>query len=335
MDEIKKKTFVRKVALEAETAAKRKRKRPKGYLGCILGLTIGIAGLAAARLGHLWVGFDIFSQFTPQFMFLIVAFTLGLFTPYGKVLTAAVLLVVLVAGYSMWPYYVSANPSVISTVKEGERELRVASYNTWLKNDRVEDVRAEIARLDADVIVLVELGPNKLGLFDQLLSQYPYQAKCSDPTHCNFGILSKFPLTKIGDRMLWQGPPYIRVSLGPEFGGVSIYGVHTTRFPHSRAQLEQMRALATELDAITGHRIVMGDFNATPYSRVTQTFASQGNFLRLTNLPTWPARTGMPQVAIDHIFVSPGIRQLESEGIGNGAGSDHFPIYMKLAVPVP
>ena len=62
MDEIKKKTFVRKDALEAETAAKRKRKRPKGYLGCILGLTIGIAGLAAARLGHLWVGFDIFSH---------------------------------------------------------------------------------------------------------------------------------------------------------------------------------------------------------------------------------------------------------------------------------
>jgi hypothetical protein len=68
VDEIKKKKFVRKDALEAEAAAKRKRKRPKGYLGCILGLTIGIAGLAAARLGHLWVGFDIFSQFTPQFM---------------------------------------------------------------------------------------------------------------------------------------------------------------------------------------------------------------------------------------------------------------------------
>ncbi len=88
MDEIKKKTFVRKDALEAEAAAKRKRRRPKGYLGCILGLSIGIAGLAAARLGHLWVGFDIFSQFTPQFMFLILAFAIGLFAPHGKVLTA-------------------------------------------------------------------------------------------------------------------------------------------------------------------------------------------------------------------------------------------------------
>ena len=135
MDEIKKKTFVRKVALEAETAAKRKRKRPKGYLGCILGLTIGIAGLAAARLGHLWVGFDIFSQFTPQFMFLIVAFTLGLFTPYGKVLTAAVLLVVLVAGYSMWPYYSRIH---VLTQSRKLRELRVASYNPS-KNDRIEE----------------------------------------------------------------------------------------------------------------------------------------------------------------------------------------------------
>jgi endonuclease/exonuclease/phosphatase (EEP) superfamily protein YafD len=329
-----KKKLVRKAVLEAEVAAKKK-KRPKGYLGCVLGLSVGLGGLAAARLGHLWVGFDIFSQFTPQFIFLVVAFCIGLFMPRGKVLTAVVLLVGMVVSYSMWPYYASAHPSILSTVKEGERELRVATFNTWLLNDKVDEVRAEIARIDADVIVLIELGPNKRVLFDQLNSLYPYEAKCSDPTHCNFAILSKYPLTKIGDRMLWEGPPYIRASLGSEFGNLSIYGVHTTRFPHSRAQFEQVRALAAELDSVTGHYIVMGDFNATPYSRVTQTLASQANLQRLTNLPTWPARIGFPQVSIDHIFVNPGIRQLESESIGDGAGSDHFPIYMKLAVPVP
>ena len=330
-----KKIYVRKAALEAEAAAvAKKRKRPKGYLGCVLGLSIGIAGLAAARLGQLWVAFDVFSQLTPQFMFLIVAFTIGLFMPHGKVLTAAVLLVGLLAVYSMWPYYVSSEAAVLSTVKSGERELRVASFNTWIGNDKVEEVKAEIARIDADVIVLVELGPNKRVIFDQLGLQYPYQAKCSDITHCNFGILSKFPLTKIGDRMIWEGPPYIRASLGPEFGGLSIYGVHTTRFPHSRAQFAQIKAMAAELDAITGNYIVMGDVNATPYSRVTQTLASQANLTRLTNLPTWPARTGLPQIAIDHIYVTPGIRQLESQSIGNSAGSDHFPIIMKLAVPL-
>jgi endonuclease/exonuclease/phosphatase (EEP) superfamily protein YafD len=334
VDEIKKKKFVRKDALDAEAAAKRKRKRPKGYLGCILGLSIGLAGLAAARLGHLWVAFDVFSQFTAQFVFLVLAFGLGLFMPRGKVLTAVVFLVAMFAGYSMWPYYVSSHPSILSTIKEGERELRVASYNTWLDNDKIDEVKAEIERLDADVIVLVELGPNKRVLFDQLISRYPYQAKCSDPTHCNFGILSKYPLTKIGDRMIWAGPRYIRASLGPEFGGLSIYGVHTTRFPHSRAQFVQIQALVDELNTVTGRYVVMGDFNATPYSRVTQTLASQGNLQRLTTLPTWPARVGLPQISIDHAFVSTGIRQLESESIGNSAGSDHFPIYLKLAVPL-
>ena len=78
----------------------------------------------------------------------------------------------------------------------------------------------------------------------------------------------------------------------------------------------------------------LGDMNATPYSRVTATLAAQANLTRLTNLPTWPATIGLPQIAIDHIFVSDGIRQLESQSIGNSAGSDHFPIFMKLAIPV-
>ncbi|MGB8315459.1 MAG: endonuclease/exonuclease/phosphatase family protein, partial [Aestuariivirga sp.] len=284
MNETKKKV-VRKAAPEAEVAP-RKKTRPRGYLGCILGLSLGLAGLAAARLGHLWVAFDIFSQFTPQFMFLVVAFSIGLFMPHGKVLAALVLLVGMVASYSMWPYYVSSNPSILSTVKEGERELRVASFNTWLLNDRIDEIKTEITRIDADVIVLIELGPNKRVIFDQLNAQYPFQAKCSDTTHCNFGILSKYPLTKIGDRMIWEGPPYIRATLGPEFGNLSIYGVHTTRFPHSRAQFEQVRALASELDAVMGHYLVMGDFNSTPYSRVIQTLATQANLQRLTNLPT-------------------------------------------------
>lgn len=328
-----KKRVVRKATPQPAEVAPKKKKRSKGNLGCILGLCIGLAGIAAARLGQLWIAFDVFSQFTPQFIFLVVVFAIGLFMPRGKVLTALALLVAVIAAYSMWPFYASLSGSVLNTVKAGERELTVASFNTWIGNDRVEEVKAEIERLNADVIVLVELGPNKRVIFDQVLTQYPYQAKCSDTTYCNFGILSKYPLTKIGDRMLWEGPPYIRASLGPEYGGLSIYGVHTTRFPHSKAQFMQIKALAAELDAIPGAIVVMGDFNSTPYSRVTQTLASQANLTLLTALPTWPANIGLPQIAIDHIFVSKGIRQLESQKIGNSAGSDHFPIIMKLAIP--
>ena len=57
------------------------------------------------------------------------------------------------------------------------------------------------------------------------------------------------------------------------------------------------------------------------------------NLIRLTNLPSWPSLVGLPQIAIDHIFVSPGIRLLEAEQIGEAAGSDHYPVTVRIAVP--
>jgi len=77
----------------------------------------------------------------------------------------------------------------------------------------------------------------------------------------------------------------------------------------------------------------MGDFNATPFSRILGVLQDSANLMRLTNLPTWPSQAGLPQIAIDHIFVSPGIRQLEAGQIGEPAGSDHYPVTVRIAVP--
>jgi endonuclease/exonuclease/phosphatase (EEP) superfamily protein YafD len=58
------------------------------------------------------------------------------------------------------------------------------------------------------------------------------------------------------------------------------------------------------------------------------------NLSRVTFLPTWPAAAGLPQIAIDHIFISPGIRLLEAARIGEAAGSDHYPVTARIAVPL-
>ena len=69
----------------------------------------------------------------------------------------------------------------------------------------------------------------------------------------------------------------------------AVFGVHSTRFPHQRSQLIQFIELAKYVDKSPGERIVMGDFNATPYSRLLQTFQRNSGLNRLTNLPTWSA----------------------------------------------
>ena len=68
-------------------------------------------------------------------------------------------------------------------------------------------------------------------------------------------------------------------------------------------------------------------------SQLLTVLQDNANLRRLTTLPTWPSHVSLPQIAIDHIFASPGIRQLEAEQIGEPAGSDHYPVTVRIAVP--
>ena len=129
-------------------ASPKPKKRRRGVVGCIIGIALGLAGLAGARLAQLWIAFDVFTQFSPQFMFVVVAFAIGLFSPRAKILSSSIMLIVFLISQSMWPYYASSHVSELSKVAAGERELKVASFNAWLGNKDVEAVKAEIARID-------------------------------------------------------------------------------------------------------------------------------------------------------------------------------------------
>lgn len=327
-----------------ERTAPRKPRKP-GQFECKLGVLLGLAGLVASRLGQLWIAFDVFAQFTLQFAVVTVAFLAGFLVPRGKLLTAFILFVAGIAAIGIWPQLASQAPRTLDMAKAGERELKVASFNSWYESRTPGLVRAEIERLDADVITLVEISPSgRDEMFTALRARYPYQATCFETAYCNLAILSKLPIAATEARIAWDGPPLIMAKLGPEAGNLTVFGVHTIRFPHSRAQYQQVGALVAWLTTIPGRKLVMGDFNATPFSRIPQLIARNAGLKRLTDLPSWPARltwspdwpplAHVPQMAIDHIFASPELRQLETEQLGEPAGSDHFPVSLRLAVPL-
>jgi endonuclease/exonuclease/phosphatase (EEP) superfamily protein YafD len=222
---------------------------------------------------------------------------------------------------------------VLAEAAPGERALSVASFNTLWVNDDADSVRAEIERLDADVVTLIEVSPAKKRILAELKARYPYQTDCLSVDYCQLAILSKLPIAESASRGRWRGPPYLMAKLGPQAGGLTVMAVHTLRFPHSRAQFRQATELAKVVEALAGPKLVMGDFNATPFSRVLSVIEKGANLARVTFLPTWPATAGLPQIAIDHIFISPGIRLLEAARIGEPAGSDHYPVTAKIAVP--
>ena len=311
-----------------------KKRRATGRLECQLGLFLGLGGLIGSRLGLLWIAFDVFSQFTLQFAVIAAAFFIGLLLPRARLLGAFLVIIIGLLGVGTWPHLASRVPMTLGVALPGERVLKVASFNTFWDNEQVGAVQAEILRLDADVISLIEMGPKKQRIIAAVKHRYPYHTDCYDLEYCNFVILSKLPITQSAARALWDGPPFIRAKLGPEAGGLTILGVHTIRFPHSRAQFRQITELGKLIEQLPGRKLVMGDFNATPYSRIMRSLEDRANLRRLTSLPSWPSHAGLPQIAIDHILVSPGIKIVESERIGEPAGSDHFPVSLRIAVPV-
>ena len=187
--------------------ALRKKRRATGAIECRLGVLLGLAGLVLSRAGQLWIGFDVFSQFTLHFALLTAAFLVGMMLRRAKLFVALLLILAGVVGIGVWPHLASRSPSVIAAAAAGERALRVASFNTLYVNDDADAVRHEIERLDADIVTLIEVNPAKRRILAELKSRYPYQADCFATDYCRLAILSKLPIIESEARGRWEGPP--------------------------------------------------------------------------------------------------------------------------------
>jgi len=277
----------------------------------------------------LWIRFDVFAQFTVQFALLCLAAAIGIAMPRFKALVTAAIFVALLAGYGLWPYLATAGAE--KSLMANEKRLRVMQFNVHAGALNAREALATIKLLDPDIISLVEIDNANKPLLEALKANYPYQATCWQIRGCETAILSRLALTTPTSQADWEGADYIMTTLGPEFGNLRLVSSHTTRFPFARAQLMQVQFLATTLQG-GAPLIVMGDFNATPFSRVTIVFAESLGLQMQTYLPSWPADKLMPQLAIDHIFTSPGIRALDHEVVGPASGSDHLPVAITLAI---
>jgi endonuclease/exonuclease/phosphatase (EEP) superfamily protein YafD len=318
---------------EQAVEEKPKKVRHRQWFGAFFWLFAAIAGLAAGRLGQLYPAFDVFSQFTLQFMAMAVAFAIAMVFKRFKSLIGIGLTLAFFVGYGLWPHFVSTPLQQTGfTLAPTEKALRVVHYNTYKNNDDNARIAKEILRLDGDVVSLLEISTSKMKTLLPLLQQaYPHQYDCDKARACNIAIVSKHPIKKASGREGWDGAPYALVELGGDFNGVSVVAIHTIRFPYSRAQLRQIRETLTFFETIPGEKIVTGDFNATPQSRLTKLMAEGAGLALLTELPTWPSQLQLPQLAIDHIFASSAFRVVANQQIGDAAGSDHYPIVLTLA----
>jgi endonuclease/exonuclease/phosphatase (EEP) superfamily protein YafD len=300
---------------------------------CLTGLIAGFAALAAGQLAPVWIELDVFNHFVPQIAILIVACLVGLVTARAKVTIAIAVMLIGVLGIGLWPHYVSRPGAAPLGTAAGEGIIRIMTFNTRAENPQWRAVADEVVRHNPDIIVLLEIGRSKLRLLEALEVVYPHRADCLDEDYCQNIILSKFAFASSETHSDWRGPPVVRVEYGPELGGLTVMAAHTQRPPFAARQLEQMRALGDDFATGGGAQIVAGDFNAAPHSRMLRTLLERSGFELASGLATWPATIGLPQIAIDHILVSSGLRIVGPGRIGSPAGSDHYPVIAEIAIP--
>ncbi|MGI9033526.1 MAG: endonuclease/exonuclease/phosphatase family protein [Acidimicrobiales bacterium] len=228
---------------------------------------------------------------------------------------------------------------------DGTARLRLYSHNVLFTNTHADRVAAEIVTADPDVVVLQEVSPPIVAALRSagILDRYPHQ--WLDPRTNGLGtaILSRDPLEDA--RQWWcAGQLMAQATVVVDGHRVTLYDVHTrapTGFGDPARWATQLGALAEMVAAEPGPLVVAGDFNATSGHRAFRDLLSAG--LADAHVAggrwwaaTWPCDLRpLPSFArLDHILVSP---HLDVLGVweGRGAGSDHRPVIVDLALPSP
>ena len=298
---------------------------------CLWGIILAVLALLASRLSGVWLAFDMLSHFSLHYGLIIIACLIGMLMPRFCLLTSAAVFFAGIIAIGSWPF----NAAPAGAALPGNRLVKIMSFNTWQSNRDWRAVAREITRQDPDIVTLLEFGREKARLLKALKKKYPYSVDCRKIVFCHMAIISKYPFTRAKARVGWRGPPYVRARFGPKLGNLLVFGVHTSRPPHYRSHMKQIVALAKRVSRNSGPRIVMGDFNATPFSRMTGEFARLTGMSRITAIPSWPAGiAGLPQIAIDHMFISAKLKVVSAPHRGASSGSDHYPLIATIAVKI-
>ena len=239
----------------------------------------------------------------------------------------------------IWTELVSARTTARSDMQVGDAAVRVAFSNVFIRNDDTGEFVAWIRASDPDVVVVTEMSPRHVEQMAEAMAEYPFQML--EPREHPFGMVvySRYPIsgetvTELqGGTFPASGPIMVTMVVQTPVRMLHVAGLHV--FPPITSRRlawrnEQLAIAGHILAEIDGPKLVVGDFNATPWSAGLRAFQSDNDLIGFNTQATWPVWLGFAGIPIDHAFVSPDLRILEIK-TGPDIGSDHRPVLIDVA----
>lgn len=234
------------------------------------------------------------------------------------------------------PVFLNTPPNVGDDVPR----LTVATHNIATYRNDAAQVVAVIREMDADIVLLQELGHSISAVLDtELAEAYPYRALVPQRNSIRGqGMLSRYPIVDDAEWFDFGYAPQ-RVVLDVNGTQVAVYNTHMT-FPFGENRLTQRRTDTQRLVELATAEpmpvIVAGDFNLTEhhgdYDRLTTHFTDAYRQAARAFGWTYSPFEGIALGRIDYIFHSDVFTATSARVWSHAGGSDHFPVWAELAL---
>ncbi len=297
---------------------------------------VALAALSLASFAGQWVWWlDVLANFRAQFAVALVIFGLFLLISRWKKVAIGVLVVAGVNLFFVAPLYVGSpgdsDPSAPA--------LRIVNFNLLSDNESYAEVIDFIRTTEPDLVFLHEASrPWEVALGSSNLNYEVIRARSDDLI---FGtlILARDEVEAVSYGYGITQPRAVSMTYHPDDWPVEVKIL--TTHPLAPTSEERAGLRDAQLDFAAGwaadqqgHYLVVGDFNATPWSWPFRNLVASGdlrNSQRGFGLqPTFSTMSNaILRVPIDHLLHSDGLR-IRDRRLGPSLGSDHFPLIVDL-----
>lgn len=297
-------------------------------------LLLMIAGLLLAisvmpLLGHLTQPFEIFSHFRVQYLALSVALAvLTLALRQWQTLSVCMLCIAfngLAIGARL--------PQVATQAASQGKATKIIWANLYRQTSALQALAGLAEAQNADVLTLTELPVGGEATIRSVLPEYQCITVAQDTQNpFTVAIATKAPCLASNNALQTSDSSAVA---SINLSGLHVVALHARPPWNNQRTAERDRIIRTGLirGANAESGVVLGDFNATPWSPVFRSSATRG----LTRVqcgsllePTWRSDNPLLGLTIDHVFVTPGLVVTNCR-VGPDIGSDHRPLVFSVA----
>lgn len=232
--------------------------------------------------------------------------------------------------YDRWPTYTA----------EDSASLRILFVTNWRSEDESRDFAGLVARYSPDLVVI---SGRERDFFDTFLpsTRLAHRFRFGEPGDGSIEIASALPLRNsealaLGLNAFPGG--VVPVEVAPDV--VLKLGVLALEPSFSKAQFERNRVTARRLSSIMrggqGTRVVLANFNATPFSQLAYVYRKQARlrsaFYGMGLLASWDMRSWWARFSASDVLISKDARPIRRERVELPSRS-HAAWFVELEIP--